>query len=43
MKSLEDGSDETADEAKARIEKERQDKVTAQVANKTKTAEGIPW
>ena len=39
----EDGSDETADEAKARIEKERQDKVTAQVADKTKTAEGIPW
>ena len=41
-KSFIEGS-ETADEAKARIEKERQDKVTAQVANKTKTAEGIPW
>ena len=39
----EDGSDETADEAKARIEKTRQDMVTAQVADKTKTAEGIPW
>ena len=41
-KSLVEGS-ETVDEAKARIEKERQDKVTAQVADKTKTAEGIPW
>ena len=34
---------ETADEAKARIEKARQDMVTAQVADKAKTAEGIPW
>ena len=41
-KSLIEGS-ETADEAKARIEKVRQDKVTAQVANKTATAEGMPW
>ena len=41
-KSLIEGS-ETADEAKARIEKARQDKVTAQVADKTATAEGMPW
>ena len=41
-KSLIEGS-ETADEAKARIEKVRQDKVTAQVADKTATAEGMPW
>ena len=35
--------DETADEAKARIEKVRQDKVTAQVASKTTEASGMPW
>ena len=35
--------DETADEAKARIEKVRQDKVTAQVARKTAEASGMPW
>ena len=34
---------ETADEAKARIEKVRQDKVTAQVTRKTAKAEGVPW
>jgi len=41
-KSLIEG-DETADEAKARIEKVRQDKVTAQVARKTSEASGMPW
>jgi len=41
-KSLIEG-DETADEAKARIEKVRQDKVTAQVARKTSEATGTPW
>lgn len=35
--------DETADEAKARIEKNHQDRVTAQVARKTAEASGIPW
>lgn len=35
--------DETAAEAKARIEKVRQDKVTAQVARKTAEASGMPW
>ena len=35
--------DETAAEAKARIEKVRQDKVTAQVARKTAEAPGMPW
>ena len=35
--------DETAAEAKARIEKFRQDKVTAQVARKTAEASGMPW
>mgnify|MGYP001089001721 FL=1 len=35
--------DETAAEAKARIEKVRQDKVTAQVARKTAEATGTPW
>jgi hypothetical protein len=35
--------DETADEAKARIEKVRQDKVTAQVARKTSEKNGMPW
>ena len=36
-------NDETSDEAKARIEKIRQDKVTAQVARKTADASGMPW
>ena len=35
--------DETANEAKARVEKVRQDKVTAQVARKTAEASGMPW
>jgi len=35
--------DETAAKAKARIEKVRQDKVTAQVARKTAEASGMPW
>lgn len=35
--------DETADEAKARIEANRQGKVTAQVARKTADAHGVPW
>ena len=35
--------DETADEAKARIEAVRQAKVTAQVARKTAEASGMPW
>jgi hypothetical protein len=35
--------DETADEAKARIEENRQGKVTAQVARKTADASGMPW
>jgi hypothetical protein len=35
--------DETADEAKARIEANRQGKVTAQVARKTAEASGMPW
>ena len=35
--------DETADEAKARIETNRQGKVTAQVARKTAEASGMPW
>ena len=35
--------DETAAEAKARIEKDRQDRVTAQVARKTAEASGMPW
>ena len=40
---IEEGSDETAAEAKARVEKVRQDKVTAQVARKTAEASGMPW
>lgn len=35
--------DETADEAKARVEADRQGKVTAQVARKTAEASGMPW
>ena len=35
--------DETATEAKARIEADRQGKVTAQVARKTAEANGMPW
>ena len=35
--------DETADEAKARIEANRQGKVTAQIARKTAEASGMPW
>ena len=35
--------EETADEAKARIETNRQGKVTAQVAKKTAEASGMPW
>ena len=35
--------DETADEAKARVEANRQGKVTAQVACKTAEASGMPW
>ncbi len=35
--------EETADEAKARIEANRQGKVTAQVARKTAEATGTPW
>ena len=35
--------EETADEAKARIEANRQGKVTAQVARKTAEASGVPW
>ena len=35
--------EETADEAKARIEANRQGKVTAQVARKTADASGVPW
>jgi hypothetical protein len=35
--------EETADEAKARIETNRQGKVTAQVARKTAEASGMPW
>lgn len=35
--------DETASEAKARIEANRQGKVTAQVARKTAEANGMPW
>ncbi len=35
--------DETAAEAKARIETDRQGKVTAQVARKTAEASGMPW
>lgn len=35
--------EETADEAKARIEANRQGKVTAQVARKTADATGTPW
>ena len=34
---------ETADEAKARVETDRQGKVTKQIANKTAKASGIPW
>ena len=40
--SLREG-DETATEAKARIETDRQGKVTAQVARKTSEASGMPW
>ncbi len=35
--------DETADEAKARIEENRQSRVTAQVSRKTAEAKGMPW
>jgi hypothetical protein len=35
--------EETADEAKARVETNRQGKVTAQVARKTAEATGMPW
>jgi|14_taG_2_1085336.scaffolds.fasta_scaffold16599_2 hypothetical protein len=35
--------EETADEAKARIETNRQGKVTAQVARKTAEVSGMPW
>ena len=41
-KSLIEGS-ETASQAKARVEKVRQDKVTAQVADKTASSTGMPW
>ena len=40
--SLREG-DETATEAKTRIETNRQGKVTAQVAKKTSDASGTPW
>ena len=40
--SLREG-DETATEAKTRIETNRQGKVTAQVAKKTADASGTPW
>lgn len=40
--SLREG-DETADEAKTRIETNRQSKVTAQVARLTTDADGLPW
>ena len=40
--SLKEG-DETAAEAKARAEKVRQDKVTAQVADKAASSTGMPW
>ena len=36
-------NDETATEAKTRIETNRQGKVTAQVARKTADASGMPW
>lgn len=35
--------EETADEAKTRIETDRQGKVTAQVAKKTDESSGMPW
>lgn len=35
--------EETADEAKTRIETDRQGKVTAQVAAKTSVSDGLPW
>lgn len=35
--------DETTDEAKARIEADREAKVTAQIASKTSEASGMPW
>lgn len=37
------GTTELADEAKARVEANRQGKVTAQVARKTADASGVPW
>jgi len=40
--SLREG-DETADEAKTRVETVRQGKVTAQIARKTAEANGMPW
>jgi hypothetical protein len=40
--SLREG-DETATEAKTRVETERQEKVTAQVAKLTSQADGVPW
>ena len=43
IEKKEDGSNETAAEAKARIEKVRQDKVTAQVADKAASSTGMPW
>ena len=35
--------EETADEAKTRIETDRQGKVTTQVAAKTSVSDGLPW
>ena len=43
IEKKEDGSNETANEAKARIEKVRQDKVTAKVADKAANSTGMPW
>ena len=41
--SLIEGEEETADEAKTRIETVRSGKVAAQVARKTAEATGTPW
>jgi len=38
-----DGSDETAAEAKARIETERTAKVQGQIDNATANSDGVPW
>jgi len=35
--------DETAEEAKARVEKNRQDRVAEQVSRNTSEASGLPW